>query len=640
MLYFCCNYAGDLHYLMETIKKESVFRSENPNIQTKMNLNPITLSFRDEREAGFLDKYFYDSLVQFRVSFVLVTILYGAFDLLDALMVPEFKDIYYIIRFGVVIPFLLLVLLLSFFGFFKRVWQLLLFASFVIAGSGISLMLVLAPENFAYYGGMMLIFSAGYFFIKLRFFMATLAGWLTLVIYNVGAIFFSDAPTFIIINNNFFYVSANIIGMFAAYNIEYFARRDFFLNNQLDQRKAEVEEANFNLEQKVEERTRELKDAKERAEQSDKLKSAFLANMSHEIRTPMNGILGFSQLLLDTENQEELKEFVEVINKNGNHLLSLINDIIDISKIEAGMLTLTKSEFSLNKLMDEVFELFSRDEKVLDGLLELRVSYSMEDDQDIIFSDRTRLKQVLINLVSNACKFTDAGHIELGYALHENDFIFYVKDTGIGLDYDQQQYVFERFMQATVNHQPKHEGTGLGLAISKAFVKLFEGDIWAESEPGKGSVFCFTLPFNQGGQYIFKSGHQTDNQMELNWKDKVILVAEDVTTNFLLIKTALNKTGVNLIWAKNGMEALEECKKAEKLDLILMDVRMPVMDGFEATQIIRKIRPDIPIIAQTSYAMDGDREKSLASGCTDYISKPFNIKDFIGLISKYLETTT
>lgn len=605
-----------------------------------MNLNPITLSFRDGREGGFLRNYFYDSLTQFRVSFILVAVLYGAFNMLDSLMVPEFKHVFYIIRFGVVIPFLSIVLLFSFFGFFMRVWQILLFFSFVIGGSGISLMLILVPDNYAYYGGMMLIFSAGYFFIKLRFFLATLAGWLTLVIYNIGAIFFSSAPLEFIVNNNFFYVSANIIGMFAAYNIEYFARRDFFLNNQLDQRKAEVEEANINLEHKVEERTRELKHAKERAEQSDMLKSAFLANMSHEIRTPMNGILGFSQLLLETESKEELVEFVDVINKNGNHLLSLISDIIDISKIEAGMLTLTKTLFRLNELMEEVNELFARDSKILTGIMKLKTNYSFADGEDEIYTDRTRLKQVLINLLSNACKFTERGYVELGYTIHENDLVFYVKDTGVGLDYDQQHYVFERFMQATVNHQPKHEGTGLGLAISKAFVKLFEGDIWAESEPGLGSVFIFTLPFVHGGELTLKSYRQKSNIMEFNWKEKVILVAEDVTTNFLLIKTALNKTGVQLLWAKNGLEAVEKCKSAEHIDLILMDVRMPQMDGFEATQIIRKMLPDIPIIAQTSYAMDGDREKSLATGCTDYISKPFNIKEFIALISSYLESSS
>lgn len=602
----------------------------------RMNLNPFTLAFRDGREPEFLSKYYQDSLTQFRVSFVLVAALYGVFDLLDSMMIPRFQEVFYIIRFGVVIPFLCLVLILSFFKFFRNIWQLLLFFSFLIAGTGIGLMLILVPDNYAYYGGMMLVFTAGYFFIKLRFLMATLAGWLTLAIYNIGAVFFSEAGPEVIINNNFFYVSANLIGMFAAYNIEYFARRDFFLNKQLDSRKAEVEEANRTLERKVRERTSQLNEAKERAEQSDKLKSAFLANMSHEIRTPMNGILGFSQLLLETEDKEELKEFIEVINKNGNHLLALINDIIDISKVEAGMLSLSSNEFSINELLDEVNELLLKDNFVSGRRFELRSKYGLVKGQDVMLSDRTRLKQVLINLVGNACKFTYKGYVEVGYTVHEEHLVFYVKDTGVGLDYDQQQYIFERFMQATIDHRPKHEGTGLGLAISKAFVNLFGGEIWVESEPSGGSVFCFTLPVKKDGKSIIKRHQKIIIPMEYNWKEKVILVAEDVTTNFLLIKTALKKTGVTLIWAKNGEEAVEECKKDQKIDLVLMDVRMPVMSGFEATPVIRKIRPDIPVIAQTSYAMDGDREKSIEAGCTDYIAKPFNIKDFIDLIAKYI----
>jgi signal transduction histidine kinase/ActR/RegA family two-component response regulator len=611
-------------------------RSRTSEGTPRINLHPITLSFRDGNEREFLAKYFRDSLFQFRVSFILVAVLYGVFDLLDSMMIPSYQEVFYIIRFGVVIPFLCLVLILSFFRFFQNIWQLLLFVSFVIAGTGIGLMLVLVPENYAYYGGMMLVFSAGYFFIKLRFLMASLAGWLTLIIYNVGAVFFSDTGPEVIINNNFFYVSANLIGMFAAYYIEYFARRDFFLNKQLDSRKAEVEEANRTLERKVRERTSQLNEAKERAEQSDKLKSAFLANMSHEIRTPMNGILGFSQLLLETEDKEELQEFIEVINKNGNHLLALINDIIDISKVEAGMLSLSSNEFSINELLDEVNELLLKDNHMSGRHFDLRSHYALAQGEDVLVSDRTRLKQVLINLVGNACKFTYKGYVEVGYTLHDDFMIFYVKDTGVGLDYEQQQYIFERFMQATIDHRPKHEGTGLGLAISKAFVNLFGGDIWVESEPNQGSVFCFTLPLKKDGHSILKRHKKIVIPMEFDWKDKVILVAEDVTTNFLLIKTALKRTNVTLIWAKNGQEAIDECKKDQQIDLVLMDVRMPVMSGFEATPVIREIRPEVPVIAQTSYAMDGDREKSMEAGCTDYIAKPFNIKEFVELIAQYL----
>ncbi len=621
---------------MNNNRLAGAFLNGFPRKIISMQLNPYTLSFRDDQEKVFLSKYFADSLVHFRVAFVLVAILYGLFGVLDSVMVPDLREAFMIIRFGIVIPVLLIVLFLSFFPLFKNIWQGLLFLSFIVAGTGISAMLVVVPENHAYYGGLMLVFFAGYFFIKLRFFLAAIAGWFNLIIYNAGAFLLSDAPLELIINNNFFYVSANIIGMFASYNIEYFARRDFFLNNELDKRKEEVEEVNKTLEIKVDERTSQLKEAKERAEQSDKLKSAFLANMSHEIRTPMNGILGFSQLLLEAEDEEERREFVEVINRNGNHLLELINDIIDLSKIEVGMLSVNHSEFSLNALLDEVHNMFKSNHKVLEKRVKLKLRCSLSGVDAVITSDRTRLKQILINLTSNAMKFTSNGFVEIGYTVHKEDLLFYVKDTGTGIPREQQEVIFDRFMQATIDHQPKFEGSGLGLAISKAFVQLLGGEIWVESNYPGGSVFSFTIPFLQGDQSIFKNFSIKPSEMNFNWKNKVILVAEDVATNYLLIKTALRKTDVSLIWAKNGQEALDECKKEQQIDLVLMDVRMPVMDGYTATKLIKEVRPDIPVIAQTSYAMDGDREKSQESGCNDYIAKPFNVNEFLQLIARYL----
>lgn len=621
--------------------------TEQKSIRHQMNLNIFTLNFPGENEGRFMKRHYYDSLLQFRVSFFLLTLLYALFGYLDTIMVSssDYRHAFHLIRYVGVVPLLSLVLLFSFTKYFKKVWQILLFISFLVAGLGISAMTVLLPENYTYYAGMMLIFYAGYFFIKLRFFYATIAGWLTLLGYNIGAIYFSAAQSTIIINNNFFFISANLIGMFAAYYIEYYARRDFYLTQQLDKQKLRVEEANKGLERKVKQRTFELERrnieltaAKNRAEQSDKLKSAFLANMSHEIRTPMNGIIGFANLLSEAEDKEEHEEFVKVIIENGEHLLSLINEIIDISKIEAGMLELSKREFSLNQLMDELYTFFKSNTNVIAKNLDISCKKGLPDEKSIIIFDRTRLKQVLMNLVNNACKFTKKGSVELGYYLNAGQLVFFVKDTGPGLNVEQQKYIFERFLQVTLDHKPEQEGTGLGLTISKAFVNLFGGDIWIESEPGAGSIFYFNLPLeNENGKLLEFENQNTLYNMEYNWKDKVILVAEDVPTNFLLVKKSLRKTEVNLIWAKNGQEAVDECKKDQQIDLVLMDIRMPVMNGLEATRLIKPIRKDLPIIAQTAYAMDSDRNRSLEAGCNDYISKPIDLKAFIELISKYID---
>jgi len=603
----------------------------------EMKLNRVTLSFPEKNESLFLKQYYTDSLLQFRISFVLVALLYGSFGLLDTVMVPQYAPIFQAIRFYVVVPLLILVLVFSFSRHFEKIWQQLLLLSFIVSGTGITIMTVLVSKNYAYYAGMMLIFSAGYFFIKLRFFMASIAGWSTLAIYNLGAIFFAHASTDIIMNNNFFYGSANLIGMFAAYNIEYYARRDFYLNQQLDKQKEAVEEVNKNLEIKVHDRTKELVEAKNKAEQSDRLKSAFLANMSHEIRTPMNAIIGFADVLVEAEDDEERNECVEVIRSNGKHLLDLIDDIIDISKIEAGMLELNQAEFSLNELMREIYKLFVVDENVKAKGLNIVVKNTLGDGESIIIFDRKRLKQVIINLVGNACKFTESGDIEMGYRLHMNDLYFYVKDSGKGIDLNEQKYIFERFMQGTLDHTPGQEGTGLGLAISKAFVKLFKGEIWVESEIGKGSIFYFNLPFVKGFNSTLTFEKQNLEIMEYNWKEKVILVAEDVATNYLLVKKSLRKTEAELIWAKNGQEAVDECRQNRKIDLVLMDIRMPIMNGLEATRQIKEMCPEIPVIAQTAYAMDGDRERSLQAGCDDYISKPINLKEFIELIAKFID---
>lgn len=607
-----------------------------------MGLSPFTLSFNSDDEKHFLKKYFQDSLIQFRVAFISVTLLYGVFAFLDEPNVNQFAEIFFYIRFAIVIPILVIVFLLSFTKLFQRIWQYLLFVSFLVAGSGIAAMTAMVPENYAYYAGMMLIFSAGYFFIKLRFFLATTAGWVTLVIFNILALI-KGTDTTTLMTTNAFYIASNIIGMMAAYYIEFYARRDFYQTVQLKQERQKVLEANRNLEQKVDQRTKELRKsndglrvAKEEAEKSDKLKSAFLANMSHEIRTPLNGVLGFAELIKEDDDLQEIKENAEVIIDNSSHLLELISDIVDISKIEAGVMELKSDVFLLNDMLKDLVAFFRRDPIVQAKGLEIKTHFALPDDKSALKIDRTRLRQVLVNLAKNACKYTDEGYIEIGYKLLEENLVFYVKDTGTGLTEEQSGIIFDRFMQVATTISHNEEGVGLGLTISKAIVSQFGGEIWVESEPGQGAIFYFNLPDKPGENVILQTEYQMSSNMIYDWKDKVILVAEDVPTNFLLVKKSLRKTNVQLLWAKNGKESVDLVKENDNIDMVLMDIRMPIMNGLDATKEIKRIRPELVIIAQTAYAMDGDRENSLEAGCDDYISKPINLKEFIELIAKYM----
>jgi len=464
-----------------------------PLFDESQQLNKFTLSFQNDFERLFLNNYYDQSILQFRLAFILVISLYGLFGLLDTLLVKDLAHEFHLIRFIGVMPFLCTVLILSFFDFFRKVWQQLIFVSFIIAGTGIIIMTILLPDNYAYYAGMMLIYMAGYFFIRLRFFLATIAGISTLLIYNVGSLLYAEADWLLILTNNFFFVSANLIGMFAAYNIEYYARRNFILNYRLDLEKKALEQLNANLEDKVQMRTAELNSAKNKAEESDRLKTAFLANMSHEIRTPMNGILGFAQLLKDPSlTGSDQKEYLDIIEKSGFRMLNIINDIVNISKIESGIVELFPEQFSLKALIADQYEFFLplAQEKRLD-LLNKTESFA----PIMLFTDKVKLESILSNLIKNAIKYTDQGFVEIGFVKHDSKLVIYVKDTGMGIPKDRHQAVFDRFVQADIGDKMALQGAGLGLAISKAYAHLLKGKIYLESEPDKGSVFYLEIPY-------------------------------------------------------------------------------------------------------------------------------------------------
>jgi signal transduction histidine kinase/CheY-like chemotaxis protein len=379
----------------------------------------------------------------------------------------------------------------------------------------------------------------------------------------------------------------------------------------------------------------ELIRSKEKAEESDKLKSSFLANMSHEIRTPMNAILGFANLLKNTNFSDERKlTFIDIINSKSKQLLQIITDIIDISKIEAGQISIFNKSFPLNRMVQELYLSFDNLRKQDNKPVILNYSVGLPDGEDGIFSDKIRIEQILSNFLSNAYKFTDTGNIEIGYRIENASITFFVKDTGIGITPGEQKVIFDRFRQVESSHSRSYSGTGLGLAISKGLAERMNGQIYVESDFGKGSVFYLTLPYFK--QPSVTPAEKAFNESVFDWSDKTILIAEDEEDNFTFLEVLLKVTGARIIWAKNGLEAVSLCRKNSDIDLVLMDIKLPVLDGMEATLQIKNIRPTLPVIVQTAYAMAADEEQCLKCGCDAYLSKPIKIEPLFRLIKEYI----
>lgn len=376
----------------------------------------------------------------------------------------------------------------------------------------------------------------------------------------------------------------------------------------------------------------ELVIAKEKAEESDRLKSAFLANMSHEIRTPMNGILGFTSLLKEADlNSVKQNRYIDIIAKSGKRMLSTVNDIIEISKIETGQIELMLSEFSINDTCNYYFNFFKPDADKKNISFNFIPDSSFE--QDLIISDKTKFESILSNLIKNAIKYTNEGSILFGYRRKESCIEFFVEDTGIGIPEDRIEAIFNRFIQADIEDRMAYEGSGLGLSIVKSYIELLKGNIRVESKEKEGSIFYFSIPCE------FNKSHQSPEEApEKGLKNMPllrILVAEDDEISALHLKIILEKNSKELFFAKNGQEAIYICKSNSDINLVLMDLKMPVMDGYDATRKIRKFNSDIVIIAQTAYALPGDQQKALDAGCNEYITKPIDKERLDEMIGRY-----
>jgi len=378
--------------------------------------------------------------------------------------------------------------------------------------------------------------------------------------------------------------------------------------------------------------------AKEKAERADLSKSVFLANMSHDIRSPMNAIIGFSDIVAQSlQADHQAIEYLGYVKQSGNSLLSLIDDIIDIAKIEAGQLKLRKQAFGLNVLMNELFVSFQTiiNQKP-NNKVEIKLNVPDNSENIGINSDEMRLKQVLTNFLSNAIKFTDEGVIELGYQfLPDDELLFYVKDSGVGISKDQQKLIFQRFGQVEDTYTRNYSGTGLGLAISQSIINLLSGDIWVDSEPGKGANFYFKIPAEIIESQVSESPNANLQFKHYDWQDKQILLVEDDVMSLKLLKSVLNDTSIKIVTAKDGHEVIRLIEE-NKIDLVLMDIQLPELNGFEATKQIKKTYNNIPVIAVSAYAMQGEIDKAKTVGCDLFISKPFNINHLLSSINDYL----
>ena len=633
----------------------------NPTIpNSNLEINRWTLVFTNKTtERLYREYHFKKSLFPLRIALILVSIMYALFAGLDFVTSSQFIAEFHFVRFLVVIPLLVSTLTLSYFtGIFRNIWQGLLSLCYIVGGSGIAYMLVRNPENIYYYGGLMLIFIAGYFFIKLHFRYAIISGFLVVLLYNVAPLFCDKLVplnTEALLITDAFFISANIIAAAALYTNDRIARREFLQRQLLSKKEEKIRLINENLENKVAERTRLLRERNQvlrdeiahrrkieenlrvairKAEESDRLKSAFLANMSHEIRTPMNAIIGFLDLISSPDiNRKQQTHFLNIIAQSGKRLLETINDIVELSKIEAEELQVHLSPINLGQTFSHLQMLHAPDAK------DKKLTFSIDGQYDNItlHTDGTKLEAILSNLIKNAIKFTQQGTVSLG-AKQENDkLLFWVKDTGIGIPKVKQEVIFNHFMQADVTLSRAYEGSGLGLSICKAYVDLLGGSIGVESEPHKGSTFWFTIDYNPVAENNQEHQHPNNSEKDdVTPSRKLVLVAEDDEASFKLMENILSEEELQVIRAKNGEEAVQLAQSNPDIMLIFMDIKMPLMDGIEATLTIRKTNSKIPIIAQTAFALSGDSDRALAAGCNHYLSKPIKRHDLVETLKQYV----
>jgi signal transduction histidine kinase/CheY-like chemotaxis protein len=625
-----------------------------------MKRNPALFEFDKNVEKEYKESYFKDSIRQIRVSFLLLIVLYSLFSLVDYLFSPENFHKFLIIRFVFVIPICLSAYLFTYFNIYHRIWQGMLVLSFIVSGSGIASMLIILENDPMYVMGMMLVLTAGFTLVRLRFKWATIAGWLTLVIYNALILTFTTESIKNLVIINAFLISSIIIGMIISYFQESEVKNNFILRRELQEKSTLIESINDILGERVETKTvelfernkellqeiehrkeieRELIEAKEKAESANKQKSTFLANISHEIRTPLNAIIGFSEILSSEMTNPEYMQFAQSIRQSGNSLLTIINDILDYSYMESGRFRIKKSPEKIQDLFAEIQTIFwqSAEKKGL----ELKIN--CKDEMPSVMIDTAHFRQVLINLIGNALKFTDEGQVLLELVCKGSPkpgycgFNITVSDTGIGIPPDELEKIFYAFEQGKNNKYLSEQGTGLGLSISKRIVEELGGTIRVESEVGKGTSFIVELPEVEIASPSEEPPVQNENNpVHWDFERRAVLIVDDIAINRKVLTKQLEKMNLDVTAACSGEEALK-LVLTKAFDLFIFDLRMPTMDGEELAQNIKAIHDfsNRPIICIT--ASMNPEEKYRLKDFDAVLFKPSSYKQIAEVIMNVFE---
>ncbi len=614
-----------------------------------MDVNPLTLSFPKSLEKLFLDNYFDSSITLVRFSLVVGIVIYGFFGILDALLIPSMKETLWIIRFGIVCPFLLAVIAFSFSSFFKKYFQLAVSSAMVVSGLGIIAMIAIIPPpvNYTYYAGLILVFLWGYTFTRVRFAWATAAGWSLVAFYEIVAIFVAKTPDEVLISNNFFFISANLACMFSCYYIEYYCRRDFYLAYLLKNEQEKITEANRTLEKIIHERTSELKETnvnlrqeiaeRRRAEenktelenqlyQSKKLEAVgtLAGGIAHDFNNLLMGIQGYTSLLLmESENSHKQREKLRNIEQyviRGSELTRQLLGFARGGKYEA-------VATNINKLIENSSNLFGRTKK------EITISVSLDSDAWTVEVDQGQIEQVLLNLYVNAWQaMPGGGHISIetknilldddeamSLSLEPGKYVkISVTDTGTGMDERTKERIFEPFFTT----KEMGRGTGLGLASAYGIIKSHGGVIDVQSMIGRGTTFIIYLP---GSKKEPVKRRKTSE--DIYWGSETILIVDDEEMVLKVGAETLRALGYVAFSAQSGKEAifiLEENR--DEIDLVILDMIMPDMNGSHAFDLMRRIKPDLKVLLASGYSITDEARQILERGCNGFIQKPYDLK--------------